>query len=24
MLIMAHVAVRWGNGRPDWCSRPTR
>ena len=23
MLIMAHVAVRWGNGRPDWCSRST-
>jgi len=21
MLIMAHVAVRWGTGRPDWCSR---
>ena len=19
MLIMAGVAVRWGNGRPDWC-----
>jgi len=19
MLIMARVAVRWGNGRPDWC-----
>jgi micrococcal nuclease len=21
MLIRAHVAVRWGNGRPDWCAR---
>jgi endonuclease YncB( thermonuclease family) len=20
MLIRARVAVRWGNGRPDWCS----
>jgi len=20
MLIKARVAVRWGNGRPDWCS----
>jgi len=19
MLIRGHVAVRWGNGRPDWC-----
>ena len=24
MLIRAHVAVRFGNGRPDWCSRSTR
>jgi endonuclease YncB( thermonuclease family) len=21
MLIDARVAVRWGNGRPDWCAR---
>ena len=21
MLIMARVAVRWGNGRPDWCGQ---
>jgi micrococcal nuclease len=21
MLIRAHVAVRWGDGRPDWCAR---
>jgi hypothetical protein len=20
VLIRAHVAVRWGNGRPDWCA----
>jgi endonuclease YncB( thermonuclease family) len=24
MLIRAHVAVRWGNGRPDCCSQSTR
>ena len=23
MMIRARVAVRWGNGRPDWCSRST-
>jgi micrococcal nuclease len=24
MLIRAHVAVRFGNGRPDWCGRSMR
>jgi endonuclease YncB( thermonuclease family) len=24
LLIRARVAVRWGNGRPDWCARLTR
>jgi micrococcal nuclease len=23
LLIRAHVAVRWGNGRPDWCLSST-
>jgi micrococcal nuclease len=23
MLIRAYVAVRWGNGWPDWCARST-
>jgi endonuclease YncB( thermonuclease family) len=24
MLIMARVALRWGNGRPDWCAPDSR
>jgi len=24
MLIRERLAVRWGNGRPDWCAQPDR
>ena len=24
LMIRAHVAVQWGNGRPDWGSRSTQ